>query len=166
MRSVYGFNESNIDPSAAVFLAAVIFSCISMSTWAASVSLKTSFFTNLDTLYDASPAAASLSSGIASIHFDAFNAHRKFTFALKSFVIFSDSMSVLQAIESQESKNPLVNRVLQACQEILYNGKFYILLDSESSRYHKKRTCWSCCKSCFIKSTTYTFWTTMYRCFY
>ena len=30
-------------------------------------------------------------------------------------------MSVLQAIESQESKNPLVNRVLQ---EILSNGKF------------------------------------------
>ena len=33
-------------------------------------------------------------------------------------------MSVLQAIESQESKNPLVNRLLQACQEILSNGKF------------------------------------------
>ena len=32
-------------------------------------------------------------------------------------------MSVLQAIESQESKNPLVNRVLQTCQEILSNGK-------------------------------------------
>ena len=26
-------------------------------------------------------------------------------------------MSVLQAIESQESKNPLVNRILQACQK-------------------------------------------------
>ena len=38
--------------------------------------------------------------------------------------MFSDSMSVLQAIESQESENPLVNRVLQACQEILSNGKF------------------------------------------
>ena len=44
--------------------------------------------------------------------------------ARKNFVIFSDSMSVLQAIESQESKNPLVNRVLQACQQILSNGKF------------------------------------------
>ena len=33
-------------------------------------------------------------------------------------------MSVLQAIESQENKNPLVNRVLQNCQEILSNGKF------------------------------------------
>ena len=44
--------------------------------------------------------------------------------ARKSFVVFSDSMSVLQAIESQGSKNPLVNRVLQACQEILSNGKF------------------------------------------
>ena len=33
-------------------------------------------------------------------------------------------MSVLQAIESQDSENPLVNRVLQACQEILSNGKF------------------------------------------
>ena len=33
-------------------------------------------------------------------------------------------MPVLQAIESQESKNPLVNRVLQAYQEILSNGKF------------------------------------------
>ena len=42
----------------------------------------------------------------------------------KSFVIFSDSMSVLQAIESRESKNPLVNSVLQACLEILSNGKF------------------------------------------
>ena len=42
----------------------------------------------------------------------------------KSFLIFSDSMSVLQANESQESNNPLVNRVLQACREILSNGKF------------------------------------------
>ena len=42
----------------------------------------------------------------------------------KAFVIFSDNMSVLQAIESQESKCPLVNRVLQTCQEILSNGKF------------------------------------------
>ena len=33
-------------------------------------------------------------------------------------------MSVLQAIESQVSKSPLVNRVLQACQEILSNDKF------------------------------------------
>ena len=33
-------------------------------------------------------------------------------------------MYVLQAIESQESKNALVNRVLQACQKILSNGKF------------------------------------------
>ena len=43
---------------------------------------------------------------------------------MERFVIFSDSMSVLQAIESQESKNPLVNRLLQTCQEILSNGKF------------------------------------------
>ena len=42
----------------------------------------------------------------------------------KSFVIFSDSISVFQAIESQESKNPLVNRVLQACQKILSSCKF------------------------------------------
>ena len=42
----------------------------------------------------------------------------------KSFVIFSDRLSVSQAIESQESKNPLVNRVLQTCQKILSNGKF------------------------------------------
>ena len=33
-------------------------------------------------------------------------------------------MSVLQATESQESKNPLVNRVLHAYQKILSNGKF------------------------------------------
>ena len=33
-------------------------------------------------------------------------------------------MSVLQAIDSQESKNPLVNRVLQACQEILSGDKY------------------------------------------
>ena len=45
-------------------------------------------------------------------------------FSRKSFVIFSDSLSVLQAIESQESKNPLVNRVLQTCQKISSNGKF------------------------------------------
>ena len=44
--------------------------------------------------------------------------------SVERFVIFSDSMSVLQAIESQESKNPLVNRVLQTCQEIISNGKF------------------------------------------
>ena len=44
--------------------------------------------------------------------------------SVERFVIFSDSMSVLQAIESQESKNPLVNRVLQTCQGILSNGKF------------------------------------------
>ena len=43
---------------------------------------------------------------------------------MERFVIFSDSMSVLQAIEGQENKNPLVNRVLQLCQEILSNGKF------------------------------------------
>ena len=42
-----------------------------------------------------------------------------------SFVIFSDSMSVLQAIESQESKNPLVNKVLQTCRDIL-SGNIYI----------------------------------------
>ena len=45
-------------------------------------------------------------------------------FSRKDFVVLSDSMSVLQAIESQESKNPLVNRVLQACEEISSNGKF------------------------------------------
>ena len=39
--------------------------------------------------------------------------------SVERFVIFSDSMSALQAIESQESKNPLVNRVVQTCQEIL-----------------------------------------------
>ena len=44
--------------------------------------------------------------------------------SVECFVMFSDSMSVLEAIESQESKNPLVNRVLQTCQEILSNGKF------------------------------------------
>ena len=44
--------------------------------------------------------------------------------SVERFVIFSDSMSVLETIESQESKNPLVNRVLQTCQEILSNGKF------------------------------------------
>ena len=44
--------------------------------------------------------------------------------SVERFVIFSDSMFVLQAIESQESKNPLVNRVLQTCQEISSNGKF------------------------------------------
>ena len=44
--------------------------------------------------------------------------------SMKCFVIFSDNMSVLQAIESQESKNPPVNRVLQTCREILSNGKF------------------------------------------
>ena len=44
---------------------------------------------------------------------------------MERFVILSDSMSVLQVIESQESKNPLVNRVLQTCQEISSNGKFF-----------------------------------------
>ena len=44
--------------------------------------------------------------------------------SVERFVIFSDSMSVLQAIESQESKNPLVNRVLQTCQRILSGNKY------------------------------------------
>ena len=44
--------------------------------------------------------------------------------SVEHFVTFSDSMSVPQAIESQESKNPLVNRVKQTCQELLSNGKF------------------------------------------
>ena len=44
--------------------------------------------------------------------------------SVEGFLIFSDSMSVLQAIGSQERKNPLVNRVLQTCQEILSNVKF------------------------------------------
>ena len=60
-------------------------------------------------------------------------------FSVERFVIFSDSMSVLQAIESQESKNPLVNRVFQTCQEILSNDKFhYILLDSKPPIYQRK----------------------------
>ena len=42
----------------------------------------------------------------------------------KSFVIFSDGMSVLEAIESQESKNPLVNKILQTCKEILSGNKY------------------------------------------
>ena len=46
----------------------------------------------------------------------------------KSFVMFSDSMSVLQDIESQENKNSLVIRILQTCQEILSNGKFITFL--------------------------------------
>ena len=50
--------------------------------------------------------------------------NKALTYVNVSFVIFSDSMSVLQAIESRESRNPLVNMVLQACQEILSNGKF------------------------------------------
>ena len=33
-------------------------------------------------------------------------------------------MSVLQAIESQEIKNPLVKSVLQTCQEILSGNKY------------------------------------------
>ena len=82
--------------------------------------------------------------------------------SVERFVIFSDSMSVLQAIESQKSKNPLVNRVLQTCQEILSNGKFITFW---AQKYHRKWRCWSCGKRCFIKSTTCTFWTTMYRCF-
>ena len=44
----------------------------------------------------------------------------------KSFVIFSDSTSILQAIESRESTNPLVHRVLQTCQEILSGDKYVI----------------------------------------
>ena len=42
----------------------------------------------------------------------------------KYFVIFSDSMSVLQAIECKERKTPLVNTVLQTCQEILSGNKY------------------------------------------
>ena len=40
----------------------------------------------------------------------------------KHFVIYSDSLSALQAIHSQESKNPQVNIVLQACQDLIKKG--------------------------------------------
>ena len=84
----------------------------------------------------------------------------------KSFAIFSDSMSILQAIESQESKNPLVNRVLQACQDILFNGKFITFGWIPSHRgITGNKDADRAAKRCFIKSTTYTFWTSMYRCF-
>ena len=43
---------------------------------------------------------------------------------MENYVIFSYSMSVLQAIECQESKIPLVNRVLQTCQEVLAKDKY------------------------------------------
>ena len=58
----------------------------------------------------------------------------------KRFVIFSDNMSVLQTIESQQSKNTLINRVLQTCHESSFTNRYYILLDPESHRYmyHRK----------------------------
>ena len=75
--------------------------------------------------------------------------------SVEHFVIFSYSTSVLQTIENQESKNTLVNRVLQACQEILSNGIFITFCWIPSHRDITE--CWSCCKRCFIKSTTYIF---------
>ena len=36
-------------------------------------------------------------------------------------------MSVLQAMKGQESTNPLVNTILQTCQEIVPEGKYIIL---------------------------------------
>ena len=54
---------------------------------------------------------------------------------MERFVIFSDSMSVLQAIENQESKNHLVNGILQTCQKILSNGKVITFCWIPSQRY-------------------------------
>ena len=87
--------------------------------------------------------------------------------ARKSCVIFCDSMSVLQAAENQDSKNPLVNTVLHTCQEIVSNGEFIIFCWIPShtditGNKHADRAA----KRCFIKSTTYTLWTAVYRCFY
>ena len=41
----------------------------------------------------------------------------------RKFVIFCDSKSVLQSISSQESKNPLMNKLLQFIQTLQYEGK-------------------------------------------
>ena len=48
---------------------------------------------------------------------------------------FSDSMPVLQTIEKQESKNPLVNKVLRTCQEILSGNKYITFCWIPSLRY-------------------------------
>ena len=43
---------------------------------------------------------------------------------VKQFVIFSDSLSALQAIHSQESKNPLVNNLIAFYHKITSQGKY------------------------------------------
>ena len=55
------------------------------------------------------------------------------------FVIFSDSLSVLQAIHGQESQNPLVNKVIQACQDIFQKKKYIVMLDPQPQTYSWKR---------------------------
>ena len=86
--------------------------------------------------------------------------------SLKRSVIFSDSMSVLQAIESQESKNPLVNRVLQTCQEILSNGKFITFCWTPSHRdIAGNEDADRAAKDALSKAQP-AHWIAMYRCFY
>ena len=83
-----------------------------------------------------------------------------------SFVIFSDSMFVLQAIESQESKNPLVNRVLQACREILSNGKFITFCWLPSHRDIRGNEDADRAAKDANQKHSLRIWTSMYRRFY
>ena len=73
-------------------------------------------------------------------------------------------MSVLQAIESQESKNPLVNRILQTCQKIFTNKKcitFCWILCHKDVRGMKRLTV---LPNMPYQSTTCGVWNSMNRC--
>ena len=76
-------------------------------------------------------------------------------------------MSVLQAIERQEripGENPLVNRVLQTCQEILSGNEYITFCWIASPRdITGNEEADRAAKDALSKNS---FWTSMYRCFY
>ena len=87
--------------------------------------------------------------------------------SVESFVIFSDSMSVLQAIENQESKNPLVNRVLLTCQRILSGNKYITFCWIPSHRdIRGNEDADRAAKDALSKAQPEIFLYSVYRCFY
>jgi len=64
----------------------------------------------------------------------------------KDYVVFSDSLFSLQAIESCKVENPLILKILKNHNQLINSGKFIIfLLDSQSRGYPKKQRCWHRC---------------------
>ena len=64
----------------------------------------------------------------------------------------------------RDSKRSLKSPAIHLQAQIRSSLKFYATFQLRLFIYYWTR--WSFCKRWFMKSTTYTFWTAIYRCFY